>query len=106
MNGIYDGDLMAHYDLGAGVWHHTAIVFRGASLVEVYTDGKPAWETRNNGRPFSADDGLHDLTIGSRWAIPVAFDEVMILSRGLSATEVREYVTAVRQMVQVRYPDG
>ena len=104
VNGIYDRDLAAHYDLRAGVWHHTAVVFRGASLVEVYTDGELAWKTRNKGRPFSADDKLHDLTIGSRWGIQIAFDEVVILRRSLTPTEIRNYVTAIRQMREVGYP--
>jgi len=104
VNGIYDGDLAAHYDLRAGVWHHTAVVFRGASLVEVYTDGELAWKTRNKGRPFSADDKLHDLTIGSRWGIQTAFDEVVILRRSLTPTEIRDYVAAIGQMREVGYP--
>jgi hypothetical protein len=104
VNGIYDRDLAAHVELNAGVWHHTAIVFQGASLVEVYTDGARAWQTRLKGRPFSPDDGLHDLTVGSRHGLPMALDEVLILGRALTAEETGEYVTAVRQMEAVGYP--
>jgi len=103
VNGIYDGNLAAHLELKAGVWHHTALVFQGASLVEVYTDGAEAWQTRLKGRPFSEDDKLHDLAIGGRYGLPVALDEVMILGRALTAEEIAEYVTAVRQMAAA-YP--
>jgi len=104
LNGIYDSDLMAHLDLRAGVWHHTALVFNGGSLIEVYSDGRQVWATRLNGRPFSASDKLHDLTIGSRYGVPMALDEVLILGRALTADEISTYVTAVRQMREVGYP--
>lgn len=104
VNGIYDPDLMAHLDLRAGVWHHTAVVFNGASLVEVYTDGRRAWETRLTGRPFAASDALHDLSIGGRYGLPVALDEVLILRRALSADEIATYCTALRQMREAGYP--
>jgi hypothetical protein len=104
VNGIYDFDLAAHLELKAGVWHHTALVFRGASLVEVYTDGRRVWQTRVKGRPFSAEDGLHDLTIGSRHGLAMALDEILILARALAADEIGEYERAVRQMRAVGYP--
>lgn len=103
VNGIYDRDLMAHLDLRAGVWHHTALVFNGGSLIRAYTDGRPVWKTRLKGRPFSAADGLHDLTIGSRHGLPLALDEVLILRRALTAEEIATYVTALRQMREVGY---
>jgi len=86
------------------VWHHTALVFSGASLVEVYTDGRLAWKLRTTGRPFNEADRLGDLTIGSIYGLPLALDEVLILSRSLSADEIATYYTAIRQMQQVRYP--
>ncbi len=104
VNALYDGDLAAHYDLAKGAWHHTSIVISGASLVEVYTDGELAYKTRAKGRAFAAADRFHDLTIGSRWSIPIAFDEVMIHRRALSSSEIRTYVTAIRQMVDANYP--
>ena len=97
-------DLAAHYDLRKDAWHHTSVVISGASLVEVYTDGTLAWKTRVKGRSFTPEDKLHDLTIGSRWGIAVSFDEVMIHRRALSANEIRDYVTAIRQMADVDYP--
>ncbi len=104
VNGIYDRDWRARVELKAGVWHHAAIVFRGASLVEVYTDGQRAWAARLVGRSFAEADRLHDLALGNRGGIPMALDEVIILRRALTADEIRTYVTAVRQMHAVSYP--
>jgi hypothetical protein len=104
VNGIYEGDLLGKLDLRAGVWHHTAIVIRGASLVEVYTDGLKVFETRNNGRSFAPEDKLHDLRVGSFWGAPALIDEVAILQRALSAEEIADYVHAIRQMAAVDYP--
>ncbi len=104
VNGIYDRDLMAHIDLRGGVWHHTALVFRGASLVEVYTDGEKAWETRLVGRSFEAADGLHDLVIGTRGGAPIVIDEVVVLRRALLPGDLARYVAALRQMRAIRYP--
>ena len=103
VNGIYARDLMAHVDLRGGVWHHTALVFRGASLVEVYTDGEKAWETRLRGRSFEATDGLHDLVIGTRGGAAMVIDEVVILRRALTPDDIARYVTALRQMRAVGY---
>ena len=104
VNGIYDRDLAAHVELRAGAWHHAAIVFRGASLVEVYTDGRRAWSARVRGRPFAESDGVCDLVVGSRRGIRMALDEVMVFRRALAAEEIRTYVAAIRQMRAVGYP--
>ena len=104
VNGIYDRDLAAHVELRAGAWHHAAIVFRGASLVEVYTDGRRAWSARLRGRPFAESDGVCDLVVGSRRGIRMALDEVMVFRRALAAEEIRTYVAAIRQMRAVGYP--
>lgn len=104
VNGIYESDLMAKLDLHACVWHHTAVVVRGASLTEVYTDGTKVFETRNNGREFLAKDNLHDLRLGSFWGARSFVDEVLIFQRALAPEEIAEYVTAIRQMAAVGYP--
>ena len=104
VNGIYDRDLLAHVDLRAGVWHHTALVFRGASLVEVYTDGAKAWETRLRGRPFREGDGLCELVVGTRGRPGVAVDEVIVLRRALTGEVIGRYVRALRQMREIDYP--
>jgi len=104
VNGIYDRDLMAHLELKAGVWHHTALVFNGASLVEVYTDGRRAWKVRVRGRPFRQSDQLHNLVIGTRGVPPMAIDDVLILRRALTAGEIADYFAAISQMREVAYP--
>ncbi|MBL7222632.1 MAG: hypothetical protein ISS72_02140 [Candidatus Brocadiae bacterium] len=105
VNGIYDRDWRKSVSLKKGVWHHAAMVFHGASLVEVYTDGRRAWSVRLMGRPFAAEDKVQDLVLGSRTAMPVALDEVIILRRALAAAEVRRYVAIITQMRAVRYPE-
>jgi len=105
VNGIYDDDWMAHLDLKAGAWHHTALAFNGASLVEVYTDGRLAWKVRLRGRPFRSDDQLHSLSIGTRSGTAMAIDEVLVLRRALAAGEIADYVAALRHMREVGYPD-
>jgi hypothetical protein len=104
VNGIYEGDLLSRLDLRAGVWHHTAIVIRGASLTEVYTDGGKVFETRNNGRDFLPEDQLRDLRIGSFWGTRAFIDEVAVFQRALLPEEIADYVTALRQMAAVGYP--
>ncbi|MBM3473414.1 MAG: LamG domain-containing protein [Armatimonadetes bacterium] len=104
VNGIYEGDLLSKLDLRAGVWHHAAIVIRGASLTEVYTDGAKVFETRNNGRDFLPEDQLRDLRIGSFWGTRAFIDEVAIFQRALLPEEIADYVTALRQMAAVGYP--
>jgi hypothetical protein len=103
VNGIYDSDLRAHVELKAGVWHHTALVVRGASLVEVYTDGRRAWAMRVRGRTFREDDGLRELSVGTRGGIPMAIDEVAVLRRALTPEEIARYVAALSQMRTVDY---
>jgi len=104
VNGIYDRDWAARMDLRAWTWHHTALVFRGASLVEVYTDGVRAWEVRTRGRSLRADDGFKALAVGSGHGTPVAIDEVIVLRRALTAGEIADYVAAMRKMREARYP--
>ncbi len=101
VNGIYDTQLRASLDLRKGQWHHCAMVINAASLVSVYTDGRLAFETRAAGRAFSADDAFKTLYLGGG----VALDEVMVLRTPLTAGEIEQYVTAMRQ-VKVAYPSA
>ncbi|NQT50548.1 hypothetical protein HQ576_00770 [bacterium] len=105
VNGIYDRDWRQSVSLRKGVWHHAALVFRGASLVEVYTDGRRAWSVRLMGRSFAPEDKVQDLVLGSRTEMPVTLDEVIILRRALAAADVRHYVDIITQMRAVRYPE-
>jgi hypothetical protein len=105
INGIYDDDLAAHLDLRAGVWHHCALVFNGASLILVYTDGREAWRVRIAGRRFREQDSLRQLILGDMWGgLGVVLDEVLILNRALTGEEIATYYIAVRQMAAVGYP--
>ena len=104
VNGIYDTHWAEHVELKAGAWHHTALVIQGASLVEVYTDGRLAWTTRNDGRPFNEGDKINEVTVGTRGTPGLAIDEVFLLRRALTAAEIAGYTTAIRQMRQVGYP--
>lgn len=101
VNGIYDFDLAAHLDLSPDVWHHTALVISGASLCELYTDGRLVFSVRIAGRNFEEADALYDLTFGSPF--PMKIDEAMVLNRALSADDVAYYYTATSQMRQAGY---
>lgn len=103
VNGIYDYDLMARLDLRAGVWHHTALTFSGGEVINLYTDGAPAFRIHLKGRSFSGEDSLHNLVIGNRHAKPMCLDEVLILNRVLMPDDIARYVSAVRSMKEVNY---
>jgi len=98
VNGIYDRDLLGHLDLRRGVWHHTALVIRGASLVEVYTDGRRAWGVRVRGRRFRSEDRLNELVIGTRGKPKMILDEVLVVRRAAAAKEVADYYRAIQQL--------
>jgi hypothetical protein len=104
INGIYDPDLTASLDLRAGIWHHTALICRGATLVEVYTDGKLAWKVRVRGRAFRPEDEFQHLLVGTRGRPAMFLDEIIVLRRCLTGDEIATYVTAVRQMREAGYP--
>ena len=104
VNGIYDRDFIDNAELKAGVWHHTALVFTGGSLVSLYLDGERVYQIRTTGRSFHESDQLHEMILGNRGELPVALDEVVILDRPLLDGEIAIYVKAVRQMNQVDYP--
>ena len=106
VNGIYDFDLLAHLDLRRGKWHHTALVVRGASLVEVYTDGRRAWGVRVRGRRFRPDDGLTELVVGTRWGAKMLVDEVVVLRRALTPQEIAHYYQAIQQIRQAGHLDA
>jgi len=104
VNGIYDTRWAEHVELRAGVWHHTALVVRGASLVQVYTDGRLAWSVRTAGRPFVEADGVNTLGVGTRGSPGLRIDEVLVLRRALAPPEIAEYCTILRAMRAVGYP--
>ncbi|HQK93491.1 MAG TPA: hypothetical protein PLD23_08285 [Armatimonadota bacterium] len=94
INGIYDFDLLGHTDLRAGVWHHTAVVFRRASTIQVYTDGDLSCEYTVMGGVFREVHELATLTLGG----PLYLDELAVLDRAIDAPAVAEYVQGMRQL--------
>ena len=104
VNGIYDYDLLAHLDLRAGIWHHTALTFSGGCVVSVYTDGRPTYTVHLRGRGFVEGDSLHDLTVGNSSGTPMWIAEVLILQRVLTADEIAEYARVLTSMRQVSHP--
>ncbi len=94
VNGIYDYDILAHMDLRAGVWHHSAVVFRQATTAQVYTDGKPVFEVTIKGREFSEKDGLISLALGG----PLYLDEIMVLDRAIDGDMIADYVRGVARL--------
>jgi len=96
VNGIYDFDLMATLDLRADAWHHTAVVFRQASRIEAYTDGRLVFDTTTAGRAFRPDDGLTTLVLGGG----ILLDEVAILKRAVAGDMIADYYRGARQARQ------
>ncbi len=94
VNDLYDGDLAAHLDLKAGVWHHTAVVIRRASCVQLYTDGRLVAEASTSGRDFAAADEVRTLSIGGG----VVVDEVLLLDRAIDADQVADYYRGVKRL--------
>jgi hypothetical protein len=102
-NGIYDDDILRHMDLSPGKWHHTAVVFTAASMVQAYTDGKLVCKIRTLGRDFTALDDLHSLIIGDDGPCGMVVDSILLVDKPLNGGEVQEYETAIRQMRQSGY---
>jgi len=94
VNGIYDFDLMSHYDLKAGVWHHAAVVFRRAATAQAYVDGKLVFEVTISGREWTTSDALQSLTLGG----PLYLDEVMLLDRAVDADMVADYYQGISRL--------
>jgi hypothetical protein len=102
VNGIYDYDLAAHLDLRAGVWHHTAVVLRQATNVQLYTDGKPVCEITLSGREFTKADALETLSLGGG----VLLDEVAVLNRAVASGMIADYYRGVARLREYYAPDG
>lgn len=98
VNGVYDLDLASSLELSAGVWHHTAVVFRRASSVSVYTDGEFTYEATTVGRAFLEEDGLMKLEVPGALAV----DDVAILDRAIDGALLSDYVRGVRRLREYR----
>lgn len=94
VNDIYDFDLQKSLDLHAHVWHHTAVVFRRASSVQVYTDGNLETEITTSARDWTPGDGLTTLQLGGG----VLLDEIAVLDRALDAASIADYYKGVSQL--------
>jgi len=106
INGVYDTQFYNHYDLHAGAWHHTALVFTGASAVAVYTDGVKVYDVRLTGRSFNEDDLMQHLELGPASGGPeLMLDEVLILNRPVTGDEIASYYQAMRQFQTAGYSD-
>jgi hypothetical protein len=93
-NNIYDTRLRQTLGLTKGRWHHAAMVINGGSQVSIYTDGRPVFEMRLQGRRLTAEDGFSQLRLGGG----LLMDELLILRTPLEADQIAEYVTAMRQI--------
>ena len=93
--------------LGADAWHHAALVVSAGSRVSTYWDGVLRSEFHVNGRMFGTEDVLGSMHLGQDGpARPMAIDEVMVLDAALGAEAVRDYVTAVRRLGAVGFPQA
>lgn len=99
-NGIWYGNAWTD----AGVWHHSAMIVSNAATVRVYWDGRLRSDYSIRGRPFREGDG-GTLELGPTWLFhAMTMDEVLVLDRALTATEVSDYVTAVRRLHDIAAP--
>lgn len=94
VNAIYERDLMSNLDLRAGVWHHTAVVFRRGTTAQLFTDGELVCEITTKGRAFRSEDRLHTLTLGSG----IVIDELAILDRAVDAEMIGDYFRGISQL--------
>ncbi|MDP6113976.1 MAG: hypothetical protein QF437_12555 [Planctomycetota bacterium] len=107
----YWGDIRNHNNPWAGTawfepqeWHHVAMTFANASEIRTYWDGKLRSSHAIKGRQFRKGDG-GQVDLGSSWLFhPMTIDEVMVLDRALAADEVKDYVTTVRKLAEIRFP--
>lgn len=97
VNLLYDGDLAAHLDLKAGVWHHTAAVFRAASIVELYTDGRKVAEIQTEGRSWRAGDNLRQIGFGP-FGSGGSVDEILVLDRAASGEAIARYYSVLSRL--------
>ena len=100
VNDIYDGDLLSHYDLRAGVWHHAAIVCRRAATAQVYVDGRLVTQVTISGREWTAEDVLNDLTLGG----PLLLDELLILDRAVDGGMIEDYYAGLSRLHEYLSP--
>ena len=96
-NLLYDYDLASSVNLKAGVWHHTAAVFRAASTIEIYTDGKKVTDIQIEGRLFRPEDNIQQLECGPL-GTGGTLDELIVLDRAVSADAIARYYSVISQM--------
>jgi hypothetical protein len=101
VNGIRFGDAW----MTENVWHHVAMTVSAGSRVCVYWDGRLRSEVNLKGRLLRPDDVIGDIDLGPHWlGHPMTVDEILLLTRALSAEEVKAYHTAVRMLAAARFP--
>ena len=99
-NGIWHGNAWTT----SGVWHHTVMTVSSSATVRVYWDGSPRSDYSIRGRPFREGDG-GTVELGPTWLFhPMTIDEIVVLDRALTASEVVDYVTAVRRLHEIAAP--
>ena len=101
VNGIRFGDAWMKED----VWHHVAMTVSAGSRVCVYWDGGLRSEVNLKGRLLRPADVINAIDLGPHWlGHPMTVDEILLLTRALSAEEVKAYCTAVRMLAAARFP--
>jgi hypothetical protein len=101
INDIYEGPAWVE----PGAWHHAALVVSKGSSVRVYWDAALKADLSLKGRLLAASDLAAYAEFGPRGqSHPMSVDEVMVLDVALEAEQLRDYMTAVRQLAAVNVP--
>lgn len=86
------------------VWHHAAITVSGAADIRIYWDGKLRTQYAPKGRLFKEGE-INSLELGPNGNSPaMTLDEVIVLDRVLTESEITAYITAIRALAQVSFP--
>jgi hypothetical protein len=85
-----------------GQWHHMAMTVANGAEIRIYRDGKLIETILPKGRLFK-DGEVTTAAIGSR-GHPMTVDEVILLDRVLTGSEIAQYVTSARSLKERAFP--
>jgi hypothetical protein len=85
----------------AGDWHHTALTISNAKEISWYQDGQLKLKFIAKGRDLSKGE-LRHMDIGNaHQRQPMTIDELLVLDRALSATEIADYYAGAIKLQEI-----
>jgi hypothetical protein len=90
-----------------GDWHHVAITVANGSEITFFLDGQPLTTVHAQGRQFAPEDmntlqGSNDAGRDSEH--PTTTDELIVIDRVLSPSEIWQYYFAALKLREMRFP--